>query len=92
MDDLEKKLFKQLDDEMPGVRANALEALREHLKKLGRTFRDVLADLENAMPAAKAEELEKKLAEYVEANAKAQKRGLALFRTLRAIQRILDFG
>ena len=74
MDDLEKKLLLQLDDEMPGVRTNALEALREHLKKQGRTFRDLVADLENAMSAAKVEELEQKLAEYVKANAAAQKR------------------
>jgi hypothetical protein len=74
MDDREKNLFKQLDDEMPGVRGNALEALREHLTKAGRKFRDILADIENAVPPAKVEELETKLADYVKANEKAQKR------------------
>jgi hypothetical protein len=74
MDDLEKKLFGQLDDEMPGVRSNAFEALREHLQKAGRKFRDVVADLENALPAEKAAELEKKLADYVKANEAAQRR------------------
>jgi hypothetical protein len=74
MDDLAKKLFAQMDDEMPGVRANALEALREHLKKLGRTFRDLVADIENAVSPAKLEELEKKLADYIKANAEAKKR------------------
>jgi len=50
MDDLEKKLFAQLDDDMPGVRSNALEALREHLKAAGRTFRDFVADLDAVPP------------------------------------------
>jgi hypothetical protein len=74
MDDREKNLFVQLDDDMPGVRSNALEALREHLNKAGRKFRDFVADLDNAVPAAKLEELEQKLADYVKANAAAQKR------------------
>jgi len=74
MDALEKKMFRQFDDDMPAQRANALETLREHLKKAGRTFRDMVADFESAMSPDKAEELEKKLAEYIEANAKAQKR------------------
>jgi hypothetical protein len=74
MDATERKIFLQLDDEMPGVRANAFEALREHLQKAGRKFRDVVADLENAMPADKAAELESKLAEYIKANKAAQKR------------------
>src|SRR4051794_37423687 len=70
MDDLEKKLLLQLDDDMPGVRQNALDALRERLK-----FRDIIADFEKAMPAAKkAAELEQRLAEFVEANAAAEKR------------------
>ena len=59
---------------MPGVRQNALEAWLEHLKKAGRTVRDVVADFDNAMPPAKAEELEKKLAEYLKANEAAKKR------------------
>jgi hypothetical protein len=80
MDDLEKKLFVQLDDDMPAQRANALEVLREHLQKAGRKFRDLVADLENGMPAAKAAELRQKLAEYAKANEKAQKNEASLKR------------
>src|SRR5260370_15126434 len=74
MDALEKKLFAQFDDDAPGVRQNALESLREHLKSAKRTFRDVVADLESAMPKAKGEEYEQRLAEFVKANAAAEKR------------------
>src|SRR5437762_452807 len=74
MDKTARGILLQLDDEMPGVRSNALEALREHLQKAGRKFRDLVADLENAVPPAKLEELETKLAEYIKANEKAQKR------------------
>jgi hypothetical protein len=74
MDDLEKKMFLQFDDDMPAQRANAVEMLREHLKKAGRTFRDLVADLDNAMSPAKAEELEKNLADYIKANAAGEKR------------------
>lgn len=77
MDATERKIVLQLDDEMPGVRANAFEAWREHLQKAGRKFRDVVADLENAMTADKAAELQEKLAEYVKANAAAVKRDAA---------------
>jgi hypothetical protein len=72
MDAIEKKYILQFDD-LPGVRQNAFEAWCEHLKKAGRTFRDFVADVENAMPADKAAEREKTLAEYIEANEKAQK-------------------
>jgi hypothetical protein len=89
MDDLEKKLFAQLDDDMPGLRGNALEALREHLKKAGRTFRDVVADIENALPLAKAEELEKKLADYMKANAAAAKRDTAQRREIATLKAAL---
>jgi len=89
MDDLEKKLIAQLDDDTAGVRGNAFEALREHLKKSGRTFRDLLADFESAMPKAKAEELEKKLADYIEANAKAAKRDAAQSREIATLKAAL---
>jgi hypothetical protein len=81
MDALDKKFILQFDD-LPGVRVNALEAWCEHLKKAGRTFRDLVADLENARPTAKAEELEKKVAEYIKANAAAQKRDADLTREI----------
>src|ERR1700730_10606994 len=89
MDDLAKKLFAQMDDEMPGVRANALEALREHLRKLGRTFRDLVADLENAVSPARLEELETKLADYIKANAEAKKRDAAQGREIAALKAAL---
>jgi hypothetical protein len=89
MDAVEKKMFLQFDDDMPAQRSNALEMLREHLSKAGRKFRDFVADLENAMPAAKAEELEKKLAEYIEANAKAQKRDGTQKREIAALKAAL---
>jgi hypothetical protein len=89
MDDLAKKLFAQLDDDMPGLRGNALEALREHLKKAGRTFRDIVADIENALPLAKAEELEKKLADYMTANAAAAKRDAAQRREIATLKAAL---
>src|ERR1700752_2646356 len=74
MDAVEKKMFLQFDDDMPAPRVHALEMLREHLNKAGRKFRDFVVDLESAVPAAKFEELETKLAEYIKANAAAQKR------------------
>jgi hypothetical protein len=89
MDDHAKKLFAQLDDEMPGVRTNALEALREHLKKLGRTFRDFVADLEGALSPEAAEELEKKLNEYIKANEAAQKRDAAQKREIATLKAAL---
>jgi hypothetical protein len=89
MDDLAKKLFAQLDDDMPGLRGNALEALREHLKKAGRTFRDIVADIENALPLAKAEELEKKLADYMTANAAAARRDAAQRREIATLKAAL---
>jgi hypothetical protein len=89
MDDLEKKLFVQLDDDMAGQRSNALELLREHLKKAGRTFRDIVADIENGIPKAKAEELEKKLADYMTANAAAAKRDAALTREIATLKAAL---
>jgi hypothetical protein len=78
MDETARKIFLQLDDEAPGVRSNAFEALRDHLQKAGRKFRDFVADLESAMPAAKADELRQKLAEYAKANEKAQKNETSL--------------
>jgi hypothetical protein len=46
MDALAKKLFVQLDDDFPGVRMQALDSLRDHLKKAGQSFRDILADID----------------------------------------------
>src|SRR5208283_1486412 len=76
-------------DEMSGVRANALEALREDLKAAGLTFRDLVANFENAMSPAKAEELEKKLADYIKANAAAAKRDAALTREIATLKAAL---
>jgi hypothetical protein len=75
LDDLTKKFFCQFDDEMPGVRQNALEASREHLLKQTppRRFRDLVADLEKAVSRDKFEELERKLADYIAANDKARR-------------------
>jgi hypothetical protein len=89
VDDLEKKLFVQLDDDMPGIRGNALEALREHLKKAGRTFRDIVADIESALPKAEAEELQKKLADYMTANAAAAKHDAAQRREIATLKAAL---
>lgn len=89
MDDREKNLFVQFDDDMPAVRANAFEALREHLKKADRKFRDLVADLDNAMPADKAAELEKQLADYVKANEAAQKRDAAQRREIATLKAAL---
>jgi hypothetical protein len=89
MDDLTKKLLAQLDDDMPAVRANAAEALREHLKKLGITARDLVADFEGAMAPDKAAALEQKLAEYMKANAAAEKRDGSQQREIRALKAAL---
>jgi hypothetical protein len=89
MDDLERKLFQQLDDDMPAMRANAFEALREHLNKAGRKFRDLVADFESAMPAAQFEELEQKLADYVKANATAEKRDASQRREIATLKTAL---
>jgi hypothetical protein len=50
MDDTERKIFVQLDDDMPAQRANALEMLREHMKKKTppRFFRDIAQEDETA--------------------------------------------
>jgi hypothetical protein len=50
MDDTERKIFVQLDDDMPAQRANALEMLREHMKKKTppRYFRDIAQEDETA--------------------------------------------
>jgi len=53
MDDLERKLFAQLDDDFPGVRSNAFEMLREHLRKEGRSFRAIVQEVEGAGNTAK---------------------------------------
>ena len=71
MDDLEKKLFPQFDDEMPGVRANALEAWREHLKKAGRAVPRSRRRSRKRDAAGQGRRAEKKLAEYMKANAAA---------------------
>jgi hypothetical protein len=60
MDDHAKKLFVQLDDDFPGVRVQALDALRDYLKKAGQSLRDVLHDIENAIPAQRYSDLETK--------------------------------
>src|SRR5437868_5676341 len=75
MDDL--KFILQFDD-LPAVRQNAFAAWCEHVEKAGRKFRDFVADIEKAMPAAKADELRQKLAEYAKANEKAQKNEASL--------------
>lgn len=89
MDDLEKKLFVQLDDDMPGQRTNALELLREQLKKARRSFRDIVADIENAVPKAQVEELEKKLTDYMTANTAAAKRDAAQRREIATLKAAL---
>lgn len=46
MDDLEKKLFAQLDDPMPGQRNQALDMLHAHDEKNKSSFRDRLTKIE----------------------------------------------
>jgi hypothetical protein len=58
MDDFEKKLFVQLDDDFPGVRVQALDSWRDYLKKAGRTVRDVLHEFENSISQQKYSDLE----------------------------------
>jgi hypothetical protein len=60
MDDHAKKLFVQCDDDFPGVRVQALDALRDYLKKSGETLRDILHDIETAIPQQKYSDLETK--------------------------------
>jgi hypothetical protein len=60
MDDHAKKLFAQCDDDFPGVRVQALDALRDYLKKSSQTLRDVLHEIETAIPAQKYSDLETK--------------------------------
>jgi hypothetical protein len=69
-----KKMFLQFDDDMPAQRANALEMLREEMKKKTppRFFRDMVADFENAIPPAKLAAVEKELADYKTANQTAK--------------------
>jgi hypothetical protein len=74
MDYREKKMFLQFDDDMPAQRANALEMLREEMKKKTppRFFRDMVAEFENAVPPAKLAAVEKELADFKAANATAK--------------------
>src|ERR1700730_13488657 len=74
MDDLEKKIFLQFDDDMPAQRANALEMLREHMKKKtpARFFRDMMAEFENAIAPEKLAAVEKELADYKTWNAQGK--------------------
>jgi hypothetical protein len=58
MDDFEKKLFVQLDDDFPGVRVQALDSWRDYLKKAGRSVRDVLHEFENSISQQKYADLE----------------------------------
>jgi hypothetical protein len=61
MDDLAKKKFVQLDSEFPGVRVEALDSLRDDLKKAGSSFRDVLYEFETSIPQQKYSDIEAKL-------------------------------
>src|SRR5271155_2307564 len=72
MDNVERKMFAQLDDDMPAQRVNALEMLREHLKKKTppRFFRDSVAEIEAAeKTAARGVELEKEVTALKQASA-----------------------
>lgn len=73
MDDHAKKLFAQLDDDFPGVRVQALDALRDHLKKGGSSFRDILADIEST--GKKLTDLEALYKTAEQHNAQWQQRG-----------------
>ena len=73
MDDVERKMFAQFDDDMPAQRVNALEMLREHLKKQKRGFRDIVAEIETAAgAAAKITALEAENIQARQINAQAQ--------------------
>jgi hypothetical protein len=89
MDDQERKLFGMLDSDFPGERSNALELLREELKKKGRTFHQLAQELADSMSPAKVAELEKKLADYMAANAAAAKRDAALTREIATLKAAL---
>ena len=91
LDDVEKKFVPQLDDPMPGQRTTALEMWREHnLKKdPPRHFRDLVADIDKALPPAEAEELKKKLAAYMKANDAAQKHDAAQKREIAELKAAL---
>lgn len=72
MDDTERKMFAQFDDDMPAQRVNALELLREHLQKKTprQFFRDFIAEIEAAeKTAARGVELEKEVAVLKQASA-----------------------
>jgi hypothetical protein len=48
MDDTERKIIPQLDDPMPGQRANALEILHKHHEQTKGSFRDIIFELDEA--------------------------------------------
>lgn len=75
MDAHGKKLFVQLDDDFPGVRANALDSLRDHLKKAGQSFRDILHEIDTAISAQKYAELETNYNQALQDNAAWVQRG-----------------
>jgi hypothetical protein len=61
MDQMAKKLFVQLGDDFPGVRANACDALYQHLQKTGETYSGYIAEIDNAEASAqKNAELQKR--------------------------------
>lgn len=53
MDDFQKKLFVQLNDDSPAVREKALDTLVKSLKNAGQTFRDLLHEFEQGEAAQK---------------------------------------
>lgn len=100
LDAADKKFFAQFDDPAAGQRVNALELWREHLKKAGRTFRDIVEDIETAIPAQRYRELqsrydalEAQATQYAQANAGLVRRyqvargQLAAFKGMLSIRR-----
>jgi len=93
MDDTEKKLFAMLDADMPGERSNALELLHAHQKKIGHFCRDIVQEIEIAIPLRDYEDAQNQLAAAMQANAglarqyQAARVQLGAYKTILSIRR-----
>jgi hypothetical protein len=69
MDDIDRKMLAQLDSDFPNERSNTVELWREKLKTAGRTFRDLVQEIETAVPLNQHQAVEAQLHQYAQANA-----------------------
>jgi hypothetical protein len=87
MDDFEKKLFVQLDDDSAAVREKALDALVKRLKAAKQSFRDLLLVIEQGAEAQqKYAALDVQYQEAVQHNAQWEQRDQAMQQDIARLQ------